>query len=152
MPEPHAPIPQEFRQVFRELVLATQAQHVRTDPDVVRIYFETLRDFSIDVVRTSARNLRRTTTFFPSTGEWFQAAQSVLRGSHSAGTLGEPEASGEWPYDPSEPPFTEAELENAREWRTRGSHDTCPHTPGCPTVAVCVDEIAWYLRHRVETA
>lgn len=67
-----------------------------------------------------------------------------------------PDPSGEYPYDPAEK-FSDDELARAAELRTsvpavrRGRSnvfDQCPHTPACPNVKVCIEEIAWYLRHR----
>ena len=63
--------------------------------------------------------------------------------------------SGEHPFDPTEQ-FSVEELQSALEWRQSiqpsdlrtHRRDLCPHRPPCPTVAVCVEEIAWYLRHR----
>jgi hypothetical protein len=57
-------------------------------------------------------------------------------------------------YDPEEPPFTEAELEAALDWRqrygmpTRARPDHCPHPVPCVSVASCVEAIAWYRRHQ----
>ncbi len=71
-----------------------------------------------------------------------------------------PLAFGEYPYDPAEK-FSLDDLSTAA--RLRQSHpktrrgdsmifDQCPHTPACSTVAVCIEEIAWYLRHKHEIA
>lgn len=69
-----------------------------------------------------------------------------------------PDASGEYPYDAFEK-FSEHELARAADLRAtvpatrRGFSkvfDQCPHTPACPNVRVCIEEIAWYLRHRPE--
>lgn len=69
-------------------------------------------------------------------------------------------ANGEYPYDPAET-FSAAEIDDAKRWRllatpdrmTRkqlGRTDNCPHQPQCPNVRVCLEEIAWYLRHQKE--
>lgn len=74
--------------------------------------------------------------------------------------VGKPNDRGEYPYDPRES-FTPEELERALELRNRfgpdpatiretGRTDHCPHRPACPSVQVCVEEIAWYLRHQAE--
>ncbi len=67
-----------------------------------------------------------------------------------------PNANGEYPYDASEK-FSAGELERARDWRTEvgprtvgDRTDSCPHTPACPNARVCIEEIAWYLRHKRE--
>lgn len=64
--------------------------------------------------------------------------------------------SGEWPYDPAET-FSEAELAEAYRLRkfvtpapTLRRRDSCPHPQPCPNVRVCIEEIAWYLRHKAE--
>ncbi len=61
-----------------------------------------------------------------------------------------------WPYDPTEV-FSAEELERARQLRLEvgpqkvGDRlDSCPHTPACPSVSICIEEIAWYLRHKFE--
>lgn len=151
------PIPAEFLDVFRDLVVALQPR-TPTTRETARVYFETLKQFPLEAIRDSARQLRRTCTFFPSTGEWFAAAQILgIEGrSNRTPTLaavtpltvtsvGQPNADGEWPYDPTEA-FTVDDIEVAASWRG----DTCPHAPPCPTVQVCVEEVAWYLRHRRE--
>lgn len=62
----------------------------------------------------------------------------------------------EFPFDPKET-FSAEEIERARELRdlvgpvkTKDRFDSCPHTPPCPTEAICLEEIAWYLRHKTE--
>ncbi len=66
-----------------------------------------------------------------------------------------PNSQGEWPYDATEH-FSREELAQAVYWRghfcptIRGRSDHCPHTPPCPNVPICLEEIAWYLRHRQE--
>lgn len=64
--------------------------------------------------------------------------------------------SGEWPYDPTET-FSGDELAEAYRLRrfvtpasTLKRRDSCPHTPACPNARVCIEEIAWYLRHQAE--
>lgn len=59
-----------------------------------------------------------------------------------------------FPFD-DEPPFTEAELQNALTWRQRVTpdpwhkrRDQCPHDPMCPSLSYCLENIAWYFRHR----
>ena len=70
-----------------------------------------------------------------------------------------PNAGSEHPYDSTET-FSRDELHAAFELRQRIApdrdtilktkrRDHCPHTPRCPNGRVCVEEIAWYLRHRV---
>lgn len=56
-----------------------------------------------------------------------------------------------------EPPFTVEELEYAAALRQSVSpapdvrrRDRCPHTPACSSIEVCIEAIAWYLRHRAE--
>lgn len=72
-----ADVPVAFQDVFRDLVQALQPRTPMTR-GTVRIYHETLSRFSIDCLQESARDLRRSCTFFPSTGEWFQAATLVV--------------------------------------------------------------------------
>jgi len=62
----------------------------------------------------------------------------------------------EWPFDPTET-FTGEELARAYELRrfvspapTLKRRDHCPHVPPCPNARVCIEEIAWYLRHQAE--
>ena len=63
----------------------------------------------------------------------------------------------EYPYDPREK-FSSDELTAALDLRSSvegkrrpgGVIDQCPHTPACPTVDVCIEEIAWYLRHKTQ--
>lgn len=64
--------------------------------------------------------------------------------------------SAEWPYDPSET-FSADEITEAYRLRRFVTpapglkrRDSCPHLTPCPSVRVCVEEIAWYLRHQVE--
>ena len=66
--------------------------------------------------------------------------------------------SAEYEYKPFER-FTDAELDDARFWRAQycepdarytTRRDRCPHSPPCPSERVCVEEIAWFLRHRTE--
>lgn len=66
------------------------------------------------------------------------------------------ENSPEHPFDASET-FTADELARARELREMVGPrkvderiDSCPHTPPCPSVKICIEEIAWYLRHKAE--
>lgn len=68
--------------------------------------------------------------------------------------LSSPNTAGEWPYDSSEV-FSVDELTEAARLRQRVTplhnlkrRDSCPHTPPCPGARVCIEEIAWYLRHR----
>jgi hypothetical protein len=62
-------------------------------------------------------------------------------------------------HDASDESYSLEELERARDLRksvppTRRGRttvfDQCPHTPACPTLAECIENIAWYLRHRKE--
>ena len=60
----------------------------------------------------------------------------------------------EHPYDPSEV-FSAEEIGEAARLRRMVSPDTairrrdhCPHVPPCPSVRVCLEEIAWYRRHQ----
>ena len=69
-----------------------------------------------------------------------------------------PPESGSVIYDMAEdePPFEEWELERAVDLRRRGHArvgsrgDICPHTPMCPNDEICIENIAWYLRHQQE--
>lgn len=63
--------------------------------------------------------------------------------------------SGEWPYVPET--FSAEELAEAYRLRrfvtpapTLKRRDHCPHATPCPNGRVCVEEIAWYLRHQAE--
>lgn len=62
--------------------------------------------------------------------------------------------SSEYPYDPTEV-FSGAELAEAARLRkfvtphpSLRRRDHCPHATPCPNGRVCVEEIAWYLRHQ----
>lgn len=71
-------IPQEFQDIFRQVLSATRVGNTPITRETCRVYYETLGDFPLDVLRESAQNLRRTSTFFPSTAEWFQAASVLI--------------------------------------------------------------------------
>lgn len=67
-----------------------------------------------------------------------------------------PDHFGEYPHDLNEA-FSAVELERAADLRgsvpptRRGLSrvfDQCPHSPACPSVKICIEEIAWYVRHR----
>lgn len=74
MPEPS--VPPAFVELFRDLVRAYQPRTI--DRETVRVYWETLQTFPIETLKASAVRLRqRSTSFFPTTGEWFQAATRV---------------------------------------------------------------------------
>ncbi len=53
--------------------------------------------------------------------------------------------------------FSQEELQDAMDLRDKiqpdpylRRRDQCPHTELCPNVAMCIEAIAWYLRHRDE--
>lgn len=139
-------IPQAFIDAFRQLVRRIQPTRA-IEPAALRDYYEILQGFPLSRVTQAATILaQQPRVFFPSVGEWRQAVLAIEAAQRSVGS---PRPSGEWPYDPHET-FSEAELDHAQWWRIHGAHNTCPHQPACPTLAVCVEEIAWYLRHRIE--
>lgn len=62
-------------------------------------------------------------------------------------------ALGDW--DPTEPPFTDDELDEALRLRQHVQpdpglkrKDQCPHQPLCQDLDSCVRYIAWYRRHQ----
>lgn len=66
-----------------------------------------------------------------------------------------PDGQGGYLWNPTET-FTEAELEHATDLRQRcrptlrketGQFDRCPHTPACEDVLICIERIAWFVRH-----
>lgn len=64
------------------------------------------------------------------------------------------DANGEYPYDAAET-FTIEDIDKAKHFRSYvkpriGRPDHCPHDPRCPNVTVCLEEIAWYIRHMRE--
>lgn len=69
-------------------------------------------------------------------------------------------AAGQYVVNPAEPPFSPAELEHAADLLSRnrmgrrpengGKMDRCPHTPECPNVIICIEEVAWFIRHHEE--
>lgn len=69
--------------------------------------------------------------------------------------LGRRLPSGEFEPDPNEPPYTQDEILEAMRWRRTwpkryrdGREDQCPHKTPCASVAVCLEEMAWYFRYR----
>lgn len=75
-------ISKEFSAIFRDLVVAFQPRGM--DREAPRVYFAALGEFPIDLLRQAATRLARTKTFFPTTGEWFQAALEVQRDARRA--------------------------------------------------------------------
>ena len=69
------PVPADFRQIFRTLVIALQPRHL--EPDTVAVYWALLGHISLAHLQQSAEALARTTAFFPTTGEWIQAANAL---------------------------------------------------------------------------
>ena len=70
-------VPPEFATVFRELVMGIQPARA-LERDTCHVYYETLQQFPLDVLRQAALKLReRANGFFPSAGEWFQAATAL---------------------------------------------------------------------------
>lgn len=65
-----------------------------------------------------------------------------------------PDENGEYPYDPTET-YSDEDLARAKHFRmmfkpSHGRPDRCPHAPVCPNMRVCLESIAWYLRHYQE--
>jgi hypothetical protein len=66
----------EFLTIFRQLVIAFQPRAL--DKGTADVYRFVLGQLPADVLRASAQRLMRTSTFFPTTGEWHRAAQAML--------------------------------------------------------------------------
>jgi hypothetical protein len=64
-----------FQKIFRSLVIAFPSR--RLERDASDVYWAVLGGLPIAVLRESALALARSSKFFPSTGEWFQAAEEV---------------------------------------------------------------------------
>jgi hypothetical protein len=75
---PSAMTEREFGMVFTKLAMQLRA----TDTDIVTIksYYEAMRDCPLDTVQASAQGFAREAgrKWFPTTGEWHEAAQAVL--------------------------------------------------------------------------
>lgn len=65
-----------FDQCFNRLAKATRATDV--DAATKRIYFDALADLPTWAIEDAELYLRRTKTFFPSSGEWHQAGRTVV--------------------------------------------------------------------------
>jgi len=74
----NANVPQEFLNVFRQLVRRVQPAKA-LEPETAADYYGVLQKFPMEVLAESAQTLSQTQKFFPSTAEWFQAAQEVSR-------------------------------------------------------------------------
>jgi hypothetical protein len=77
---------QDFSPIFRDLVRALQPPKA-LDRETERVYWETLRGFSADVLRQAAGELRtRERPLWPTSGEWYRLA-ARLRGAdlHQSG-------------------------------------------------------------------
>jgi hypothetical protein len=70
-----SPVPPEFQAVFRELVAVFPARGLTAE--TIAAYHAVLGAVPVSVLRAAARQLARTNTFFPSTGEWFTAANVI---------------------------------------------------------------------------
>jgi hypothetical protein len=68
-------IPNEFRAMFHRLVVTSSAR--RLDPGTLEAYWSVLSDVPMDALETAVRQLARAQPHFPTTGEWFHAAQAV---------------------------------------------------------------------------
>lgn len=71
-----------FDAAFNRLAKATRMSDV--DVHMKRIYYATLADLPIDAIEAAEANLRRTTSFFPSSGEWHQAAVAIVEAQRRA--------------------------------------------------------------------
>lgn len=172
MPTP-APVPPRFAEVFTQLVRRIQPARA-IEPGTMQDYYALLKDFQIDAVASAAVVLvKDPRKFFPSVGEWLAAVEQLdvearilkqraaprppaqtTRQAPPPRSVGQPDATGQWPYDPTET-FTADDLAEAAVWRAQKRrvglrHDPCPHTPMCPSERACLEEMAWYLRHRRE--
>ena len=131
-------IPVAFVGAFRRLVRCIQPRPL--EPGTMGAYFAVLAPLPLATVVAAVDVLtQQPRRFFPSAGEWFTVAKHLQAAARLT-----PTASGEYPYDPTET-FTEDEIADAAAWLSKRP---CPHTPACPTARVCVEEFAWYLRHR----
>jgi hypothetical protein len=72
---------QDFAPIFRDLVRALQPpKHL--DRETERVYWETLRGFSADVLRQSAGEFRtRERPLWPTSGEWYRLAARLSQES-----------------------------------------------------------------------
>ncbi len=68
--------PPEFLRVFRFLVTALQPRGL--ERDAVEVYWLVLGHFPIAALEHSASDLTKTSSFFPTTGEWFFATISYV--------------------------------------------------------------------------
>jgi hypothetical protein len=75
MPEKTTTSP-EFMAIFRVVVLALQPRGP-IDRDLVHVYWDVLQSFPLDVLHDTARVLRETRRFFPTSGEWAQLAREL---------------------------------------------------------------------------
>jgi len=78
---------QDFSPIFRDLVRALQPPKA-LDRETERVYWETLRGFSADVLRQSACVLRRQDRpLWPTSGEWYRLATRLSQESARNRTL-----------------------------------------------------------------
>jgi hypothetical protein len=75
-------VPADFRAIFRNLVIAAQPRYL--ERDAIDVYWEILGSLPIECLRLGALALAQSQTYFPSTGEWFQAAQEVQAAARAA--------------------------------------------------------------------
>lgn len=68
------PVPPEFTEIFRGLVLALQPRHL--DRDAIQVYWDVLGVVPLPVLRESAARLAHG-RFWPNTGDWFTTAAQL---------------------------------------------------------------------------
>ncbi len=69
--------------------------------------------------------------------------------------LGELDSDGIFAFDLNEPDFTADEIANAIAWQKKvlihyhGARECqCPHNGCCESISECLEQLAWYFRHR----
>lgn len=76
------PVPPEFAEIFRGLVMALQPRHL--DRDVMQVYWNALRSVPMAALRESAARLAEG-RFWPNTGDWFTVAAAMQTESRPRG-------------------------------------------------------------------
>jgi hypothetical protein len=64
-----------FLAIFRDVVLAFQPRGL--ERDTAKVYYDALGDLPVPILRASAKRLTQTQKFFPTTGEWREAALAI---------------------------------------------------------------------------
>lgn len=83
----HEDVTDEFRALFRSLVVAYQPRGL--DRDALPVYYAFLRKLAPEDVAAGAERVRETLKYFPTAGEWFQAAREAELARRRAQTVTE---------------------------------------------------------------